>query len=88
MRQETDGCSLRGCQGAKGVVLSFSLQDLENLPDIEVHQGYQFTKEQDEALLKYWNKKNKRDVARVIGVCVNTARARYRELIKGGSSEL
>ena len=88
MQQEIDGRSLCSSQGTRGITLSFSLQDLENLPDLEIHQGYQFTKEQDEALLKYWNKKNKRDVARVLGMCANTARDRYKELTKGGSSEL
>lgn len=83
MRQEIDGCPIRGGKGSRGIELSFSLQELENLPDAKGYRGYKFSKLQDDALLKFWNKKNKQELSTALGMCVNTARARYRELIKG-----
>lgn len=40
-----------------------------------------WTKEKDELLLLYWPKKNHVEVSKLLGVCPNTARARYRTLI-------
>ena len=40
-----------------------------------------FTKEQDAVLLQYWNSgRNKRDIAKSIGVCYDVALQRYREI--------
>jgi hypothetical protein len=63
------------------VTFSFSLQDLENLPDMEsVEKGHKWTAEEDEALLRFWPRKNKRAVAKALGVCDTVARRRYNEL--------
>jgi len=67
------------------VTFSFSLQDLENLPDLEsVEKGHKWTAEEDEALLRFWPRKNKRAVAKALGVCDTVARRRYRELAGEG----
>ena len=71
------------CQGksASGVTFSFSFQDLENLPDVKsMEKGHKWTAEEDEALLRFWPRKNKRAVAKALGVCDTVARRRYNEL--------
>ena len=85
MQQETDGRSICGGESPKGIMLSFSFEELENLPNSTVRKKYQFTEQQDEALLKYWPVKNHKEVARVLGMCANTARERYNELTRRGN---
>ena len=40
-----------------------------------------FTEAEDKMILKYWPVKKHRDVARIMGACENTIRARYEELV-------
>jgi hypothetical protein len=57
------------------------LQDFENLPAVKTGPtSHVWTKEEDKALLQYWTVKDKRAVAKVLGVCETVARRRYREL--------
>ena len=81
MQQSTHADAVCGRENIRGVEFTFSLQDLENLPDVDsVYRGHIWTPEEDEALLRFWPVKNKRAVARTLGVCDTVARRRYREL--------
>lgn len=57
--------------------------DIDSLPDNVCANRYQFTKEQDEILLKYWKVKKQCDISEIMGISPNTLRKRYRELTKG-----
>lgn len=85
MPQGADGCEVRGRKGPEGIDLSFTLEELENLPDTKCGtREHHWTAQEDGILLNYWNRKDKRAVARAIGVCEGTARARYKELTREG----
>ena len=43
-----------------------------------------YTPEQDEIIRQYFPKKNKEDLAELLGICVSSLRKRYRELTKNG----
>ena len=71
---------VRGGQNRTSVTFDFAA--FEELPDSNVGRAKNWTKEMDAALLEYWPRKMQRDVARLLGVCDNVARARYRYLTK------
>ena len=56
---------------------------LAALPGKHDGKKRQFTEAEDKMLLKYWPTKKHRDVARIMGTCENTLRARYEELTNG-----
>lgn len=53
---------------------------LEALPGKNDRRGTVFTKEMDQAILKYWPVKIHRDVAKALGLAPNTVLERYRFL--------
>ena len=55
-----------------------SLRDAGRAP-VEI-----FTKEQDAIILEFYEKKNKIELSKLLGVCENTMRRRYKELISNG----
>ena len=59
------------------------LAAFENLPGRIGNTGFNWTKEKDFLLLKYWPIKQQQAVARALGVSRNTARERYRKHIAG-----
>lgn len=60
------------------------LARIEAVPDTRMGNApATWTPEQDAALLKYWEGKNKRMLSRVIGWSEKCCRDRYRELIGG-----
>ncbi len=65
--------------------MSADLSALAALPEVGIgRHAPAFTPEENEALLKYWPIKSKSEVARILGVSEDTARKRYRELIREG----
>jgi len=60
---------------------------LERLAKIEPSQigygGKKWLPWEDKVLLENWEKKNKRELASLLGVHENTARTRYRKLTEG-----
>lgn len=44
---------------------------------------FQHTQESDALLLEHWPRANQRQVAKLLGMSINTARDRYRELTGG-----
>lgn len=58
------------------------LQKLESINDSIRSHGVQFTQEQDEIIKQYYVKKNKRDLAKMMGICYNTLKRRYDELVE------
>ena len=85
MPQGTDANEVRGGKVAKGVNFTFSLEDLENLPDrYWGGTARAWTKEEDEALLKYWQAKKKRDIAKCFHRTEASLRDRYKELTREG----
>ena len=63
------------------------LAKLEALPELRYGAPpFDWTKEKDAALLRYWPTRRNREVARVLGCCIDTARNRYRKLTEGGES--
>jgi hypothetical protein len=81
MPQGTDANEVRGRAVTQGVIFTFSLEDLENLPEAKGGStSHKWTGPEDEALLRFWPRKNKRAVAKILGVCETVARRRYHEL--------
>ena len=63
------------------------LKRLEKVKDAKIGcGGHKWKPWEDEVLRKFWQKKDKRELAKLIGVHVNTARNRYKELM-GGENE-
>jgi transcription initiation factor TFIIIB Brf1 subunit/transcription initiation factor TFIIB len=56
------------------------LNELDKLPPAGDRKLVKWTPEMDQILLAYWEKKRQVAVAKIIGVCENTARKRYRML--------
>lgn len=54
---------------------------LAALPGKHDERKRRFTEAEDKMILKYWPTKKHRDVARIMGACENTIRARYEELV-------
>ncbi len=58
------------------------LQRIEKVKDAKIGcWGHKWKPWEDEVLRKFWQKKDKRELAKLIGVHVNTARNRYKELM-------
>lgn len=55
---------------------------LDSLPEPHSESKRIWTKDEDGVLLDYWNKRKHDDVAKALGVCTDTALARYRELTR------
>lgn len=60
------------------------LAKLNSLRSAAHSEKIKFTAEQDEIIKRYYYKKNKEDLAELIGVCVTSLRKRHRELTKNG----
>ena len=60
--------------------------EIESLPDAKDTKPKKFTPEHDAILLEFWNKKSKKDIARIIGYAECTLRKRYEELTRGSSN--
>ena len=56
------------------------LEQIESLRDTERTPPRQFTDEQDAIIKNFYLKKNKKDLANLIGCCESTMRKRYKEL--------
>ena len=56
------------------------LEQIEGLRDSERTLPRQFTDEQDAIIKTFYAKKNKKDLAKLIGCCEGTMRKRYLEL--------
>jgi hypothetical protein len=56
--------------------------ELDSLPEANDGRRRSFTKEEDEAILYAWPRKNKRALCRMLGISYNTVLERYRELTK------
>ena len=56
------------------------LAKIDALRDTERTPPRQFTEEQDAIILTFYKKKNKGDLAKLIGCCQSTMRRRYLEL--------
>lgn len=55
---------------------------LDLLPEPHCENKKIWTSDEDKILIDYWNKRKHVDVARALGVCRDTALARYRELTR------
>jgi hypothetical protein len=61
--------------------ISIDLSALEALPDKgNIGTKINWTPELDAALLKYWPVKNHEQIAKILGMCQGTCKARYRQL--------
>lgn len=70
-----------GTKTIETVVISKEmLAKIDSLRDTERTPPKQFSIEQDAIMLKYYEKKNKKDLAELLGVCQSTMRKRYKEL--------
>lgn len=56
------------------------IADFEQLPGRSKYAGTLWTKEMDFLLMKYWQIKDQRAVAKMLGIGLRTATARYRKL--------
>lgn len=59
------------------------IAQLEAIPAGHPSRRWSSTPEQDAILLRYWPTKDKKNVAKILGVAESTARNRYRELTNG-----
>lgn len=59
------------------------LEQIESLRDSERTPPRQFTPEQDAIILQFYEKKNKKDLSRLLGCCEGTMRKRYLDLKNG-----
>jgi len=59
-----------------------TLAMFEKLPGRIANVGFNWTKEKDLLLLKYWPIRRQQAVAKALGISCNPARARYRKLIE------
>lgn len=57
---------------------------LDQVRDSDISPA-RYTSEVDAAILEYWPKKNKEELAKVMGFGVGQLRKRYKELTNGGS---
>lgn len=83
MARGDDGYVVHGGPRQEAVAVDIDprmLEELDALPDSRGVLRHEWTPEQDAVLLKYWTVKRQVDVARVLGMCTNSCRDRYREL--------
>lgn len=55
-------------------------EKIDQLKDTSRSFPKTFTPEQDAIILEYYHKKEKKELADLIGVCISTMRKRYKEL--------
>lgn len=58
------------------------LEQIESLRDTERTPPRQFTEEQDAIIKNFYMKKNKKDLAKLLGCCEGTMRRRYKDLTR------
>jgi hypothetical protein len=84
MDSARNGLAVRGSKGSKPVVIRADVRAaLAALPPV-ISKGRHivWTQDMDDGLLEHWDRANKRDVARVLGVDYYTAKRRYELLTR------